>query len=792
MCHKPWASQFRETDKTVHREAERKDQLLAAARKERDVVRQDLELVETQYADLLRLAQTLGSLAAQTERHPFRAVGRRIAYGAAQLLAQLPMIGPTSLGAKFREYSRDRTPSRHIRQVADLAAAHKSKRTPRWRQHKPPGPPASPLFGPLAIVVHDAHRNGAQMLALHLARFYARDLGIDVHIVLLRGGDLTSEFNRTAIVHEVGDGTSAAADGDAIARHLSAAGVRLAIVNSVASGGFVEPLRKAGIRTIALIHEMPHLIRDTGLEEDALAIVRHADKLVFPAEIVADAFAQVTPYPRSIAIIQPQGMYQPPTPRSEDQLKALRDAARIAWCAKPKDIVVIGAGYGDRRKGVDLFVETALSECLQRSDMRFVWLGRIDAQMSTGLRRRIAEAGLEERILLPGLVERPGDVMLGADIFLLSSREDPFPSVVLEAMDAGLPVVAIAGTGGGAELVAEGFGEVAQSEGLEDIRSALGNLMDKEARMAVAQTARHVVETRFSFRRYAYDLASEWGARGPRVSVVVPNFNYLPYLPERVASIMGQTWPVYELILLDDASNDGSTEWIMNSLPELAPFARVIMNDVNTGSPFVQWERGALETSGDLVWIAEADDVADPEFLERLAMLFEDEEVALAYSQSRAIGPQGDRLAVSYLDYTADLSPTKWRTDYVEPARTALATDFAVKNVIPNVSGVLFRRNRLIRALSNLSGEIDQWSVAGDWRIYAACLALGGKIAYRAEVLNSHRRHRNSASKLLSYEKHFREIEEMQRLVADISNPNAGTMERAKVYLETLRDKICK
>ena len=43
-----------------------------------------------------------------------------------------------------------------------------------------------------------------------------------------------------------------------------------------------------------------------------------------------------------------------------------------------------------------------------------------------------------------------------------------------------------------------------------------------------------------------------------KVSVIVPNYNYARYLKWRILSIAEQTYPIYELIILDDASKDGS------------------------------------------------------------------------------------------------------------------------------------------------------------------------------------------------------------------------------------------
>ena len=51
-----------------------------------------------------------------------------------------------------------------------------------------------------------------------------------------------------------------------------------------------------------------------------------------------------------------------------------------------------------------------------------------------------------------------------------------------------------------------------------------------------------------------------------KVSVIVPNYNYAAFLNERIDSIIHQTYPVYELIVLDDCSSDNSIEVIQKKL----------------------------------------------------------------------------------------------------------------------------------------------------------------------------------------------------------------------------------
>ena len=48
----------------------------------------------------------------------------------------------------------------------------------------------------------------------------------------------------------------------------------------------------------------------------------------------------------------------------------------------------------------------------------------------------------------------------------------------------------------------------------------------------------------------------------PRVTVVTPNYNHAQYLPQRIDSILAQTFQDFELLILDDASTDNSREVI--------------------------------------------------------------------------------------------------------------------------------------------------------------------------------------------------------------------------------------
>lgn len=99
----------------------------------------------------------------------------------------------------------------------------------------------------------------------------------------------------------------------------------------------------------------------------------------------------------------------------------------------------------------------------------------------------------------------------------------------------------------------------------------------------------------------------------PIVSVIVPNYNYSRYLNSRIDSILAQTFSDYELILLDDASTDDSAQ-VLEQYRDNEHVTHLIVNEKNSGSPFVQWKRGMELARGKYIWIAKVTTSRRPNF----------------------------------------------------------------------------------------------------------------------------------------------------------------------------------
>jgi glycosyltransferase involved in cell wall biosynthesis len=222
-------------------------------------------------------------------------------------------------------------------------------------------------------------------------------------------------------------------------------------------------------------------------------------------------------------------------------------------------------------------------------------------------------------------------------------------------------------------------------------------------------------------------------AHEPSVSVVVPSYNHARFLRRRVDSILGQTRQDFELLLLDDASTDGSAA----IADEYAGDARVRVehNRNNSGSPFPQWNRGARLARGDYLWFAESDDWAEPHFLERMVPVLErNPGVGLVHCQFRVVD-EGGRQLRDPAAWWDDLDPTRWRRDFVAPGRDELRF-LGDWNVISNASAVVLRRSVFLAA----GGADESFKLAADWLLWIRMLTLAD-VGFVAEPLTSWRWH---------------------------------------------------
>jgi glycosyltransferase involved in cell wall biosynthesis len=116
----------------------------------------------------------------------------------------------------------------------------------------------------------------------------------------------------------------------------------------------------------------------------------------------------------------------------------------------------------------------------------------------------------------------------------------------------------------------------------------------------------------------------------PLVSVIMPCFNAAAYIEEAVGSVMAQTHPAIELIVVDDGSRDASPA-IVEHLARQHPGRIRFVSQTNAG-PYPARNHGLRLARGDYVAFLDADDWWEHEFIARMwSALAQDDDAALAY-----------------------------------------------------------------------------------------------------------------------------------------------------------------
>ena len=595
----------------------------------------------------------------------------------------------------------------------------------------------------IMFVAHSANEGGASLLSLNIIKTLKNIYGFDVITILIQGGKLEKELKKYSTVYCLHQNSFSYVDDtkkiSKLIEQIRKTGVKKCISNSVTSSIISDILVKNGFEVISLIHELNNSIEVYDYKKAAKNAAKFSKKLIFPNKYVANEFVENYTVENEQILIQPQGIY------CKFELDITKEEAKKQICNSlriPLDSKLIFncAAYGDIRKGIDVFFEIAKKMVLKDKSIHFIWVGNVDPVYKQWLEYDIKKLDLKNNIHFLGYIEKPEIYFRGTDVYILTSREDPFPSVVLEAMELGTPALAFENTGGIPELNDNIGGlniKYLDVDGaIEKIELLLEN---KELYNKIATKGSEYVKVNHNHEKYVGKLLEALDIRSNlKVSVIIPNYNYENYLGERIYSICNQTHKPCEIIFLDDNSSDKSLEKAETILKQYDIPYRIIPNEKNNGC-FKQWGKGIRLAEGDIVWIAEADDLCELNFIETLISSFEDQEVNLAYTQSKIINEKSEILMGNYLDYTNDLSTTKWLRDYKAYGQEEIVDSLGIKNTIPNASGVLMRKSALLEHVE----ELEKYVICGDWFTYVALLK-NGKLFFSSKALNMHRRHSQS------------------------------------------------
>lgn len=229
-------------------------------------------------------------------------------------------------------------------------------------------------------------------------------------------------------------------------------------------------------------------------------------------------------------------------------------------------------------------------------------------------------------------------------------------------------------------------------------------------------------------------------AEGPMVTVLIPSYNHARFLPERIESILFQTYTDFELIIIDDHSSDGSDE-IIRRYADL-PFVTYIRNDINSGTPFAAWEKGARMAKGKYIWLCESDDFAEKDFLQvGVETLEKNSDCVLFYCNSHVVDTDSRPIGNSSEYFDGIWRDMRWKQPFVANGLQELKNYQIRGQTVPNMSSSLIRRDAFLRAYTK---HMKKYKLTGDW-LFVGLIMQYGDVVFDPRSLSNFRKHKNTA-----------------------------------------------
>ena len=140
--------------------------------------------------------------------------------------------------------------------------------------------------------------------------------------------------------------------------------------------------------------------------------------------------------------------------------------------------------------------------------------------------------------------------------------------------------------------------------------------------------------------------------RHPRVSVIIPCYNYARYLPDAVRSVLSQTFQDLEIIIVNDGSTDNSLDVAKGLIKSDVSHRTRLIDQPNSGQPAISRNRGISEARGEYILCLDADDMIAPTLLEEcVALLDGNPEISIAYPDQLYLLNSGKSQVIPAVDW---------------------------------------------------------------------------------------------------------------------------------------------
>jgi len=315
----------------------------------------------------------------------------------------------------------------------------------------------------MLIIGHDASLTGAPIVLLNFVKWLVHEKNEPVFIILKKGGPLLNSYKTLGNLYvwetDLGEKSiffrimNRIIDlqkrrKKRIVKEVLQNKPSLILSNTVVNGDIIEMFESQNIPVINWVHELENVIQLFNKEKGSEKSLKYSDHIIAASNAVKENLI----LNHSIAADKISVLYEMVTGRNE-----------IQHAGNSSDFVVGGCGTLIYRKGFDLFLQVAniIVNKKEIKNIHFVWIGGDKDSFSyKEFKREIELLNLEQYIAITGETTSPFEYYNRMDLFLMTSREDPFPLVNLEAAQHGLPIICFDKSGGSPEFVTEDVGFV--------------------------------------------------------------------------------------------------------------------------------------------------------------------------------------------------------------------------------------------------------------------------------------------------------------------------------------------
>ncbi|MFD1256171.1 glycosyltransferase family 4 protein [Mucilaginibacter terrae] len=234
-------------------------------------------------------------------------------------------------------------------------------------------------------------------------------------------------------------------------------GADVIISNTITNGDILPAIRSIYKgKIVSYVHELEMASKYFTSAADVSRVIGSSNSFAVPSKAVKNHLISGLNIPAGKTEIL--NYYIPQINRAAEDKAACRQLLNIPQ----KGFVVGGVGTSDWRKGADVFIQLALQtkKAGLPVETSFYWFGANETVDLERLKYDVKKMGLQDNVHFIPASNKVPYFFKAIDLFVLTSREDPYPLVVLEAADAAVPIICFEGSGGAPEFVDTDAGSV--------------------------------------------------------------------------------------------------------------------------------------------------------------------------------------------------------------------------------------------------------------------------------------------------------------------------------------------